>query len=161
MTPDKKYIGVFLVGALWGAVIMFIGGAVYLRHSLIVESECRQGLEETAAKIAANAKAYPAWTVQQVPCAASQASDGSKIAAFRFCNQGYAKMIVEDPSDRKFSCAIPCALSLYQKPDGKTYMARLNMPLLARIIGGIPAELFPERIAPEQRMLLSGILKSP
>ena len=157
--PDRKFIGGFVVGILWGAVIAFIAGTVYLRHSLLLEYECKADVDTSVTKILENATRLPAWKVQQVPCAVPKATDGSKIANLRLCNQEYAKQLVDSPSDRRISAAIPCGVSIYEKPDGKTYLARMNMPLLGRILGGAPAQLFPDTIAPEQKYLLAGVLK--
>lgn len=158
--PDRKFIGGFAAGILWGVAMTFIAGTIYLRHSLVLEYECKADVAATVARVMENATRLPSWQVQQVPCAIPMASDGSKIASLRLCNKDYARQLVEKPSDRRISAAIPCALSIYEKPDGKTYMARMNMPLLGRILGGVPAQLFPETIAPEQSYLLAGALKS-
>ena len=157
--PDRKFLGGFAMGILWGIVITFIAGVVYLRHSMVLEYECKGNVEASVAKIKENASRMPAWTVQQSGCAVPIAPDGSKMDALRICNANYAKMLVSDPADRKVSAVIPCAVSIYEKPDGKTYLARLNMPLLARLLGGMPAQLFPDTIAPEQRYMMAGVLK--
>ena len=157
--PDKKYLGAFAVGLLWGAILMFIGGTLYLRHSLIVESECQGSVEQSIAQIQKNALKMPSWQVQQASCSIPETSDGAKIYVLRLCNPGYAAEMLELASDRKFSAAIPCGISFYKKPDGKVYMAKVNMPLLSRLFGGEPAYVMNKKAVPEQHFLMNGVLK--
>lgn len=158
--PDRKFLGGFAAGLLWGVALTFIAGVVYLRHSLLLEYECKDSLNATVAKIMENATRLPAWQVQQANCAVPVMPDNCKMASLRLCNKEYAKQLMEAPSDRRISAAIPCCVSIYEKPDGKTYLSRMNMPLLGRLLGGEPSRLFPNTIAPEQNYLLGNVIKS-
>jgi hypothetical protein len=157
--PGRKFWGGFLAGTLWGVALTFIAGTLYLRHSLLREYECVGDLPSCVEKIKANVGKAQPWTVQTAGCFAPLTPEGAKIEQLRFCNSNYVRMLVANPDERKIAAVLPCAAAIYTKPDGKAYMARLNMPLLTRILGGTPAFLFSEKIAPEQRYIMNGVLK--
>jgi hypothetical protein len=157
--PGRKFIGGFVAGTLWGVALTVIAMTLYLRHSLVLEYECKEDVAASVQKIKENVARMPAWTIQQAGCFTPSTPEGGKVDTLRLCNANYVKLLIADPADRRIAAVLPCAVAVYGKPDGKTYISRLNMPLVARILGGTPALVFPEVIAPEQRYMLGGVLK--
>lgn len=155
--PDKKYWGVFGVGFLWGIVITFIVGILYLRNSLVYETQCTSGFDKTVSGISERVKEMKGWTVKTVPCALPLTSDKCKMRVFKLCNAEYAGQMLNNPHDRRVSAVIPCTFAVYEKPDGGTYLARMNVGLLGFILGGEPGRIFPSKIALEQKNMLKGI----
>ena len=146
--------GFFLLGLLWGAALMFFGIVLYLRASLLDERVSEIPFDDVVQKLTETTKKFPDWTVQNVPCVLPVSKDGTRMQAFRLCHQHYAADMTESESDRKISCMLPCVFSVYEKVDGKTYLSRVNVSLLGRILGGAPGHVFPEKVAPEQEAIL-------
>lgn len=157
--PDKKYLGAFFAGLLWGLVLMFIFSVTYLRRNVVLEYKSKYGFEDTVKKLADNVMATKGWTVKVGGCNLPQAKDGCKMRLLKLCNLKYAEAMLADENDRKVSAIIPCSMAVYQKPDGKTYISRLNVSLVGRFLGGEPGIFFPNVIAPEQDAALKNIIK--
>jgi uncharacterized protein (DUF302 family) len=48
---------------------------------------------------------------------------------------------------------MPCRISVYEKSDGKVYIARLNASLLAGSFGGLTEEVMTQSFAEMENML--------
>ena len=46
---------------------------------------------------------------------------------------------------------MPCTISVYQKSDGKTYIATMNAALLGKMFGGTVAEIMGDKVAVDQK----------
>ncbi|OGV51172.1 MAG: hypothetical protein A2017_11725 [Lentisphaerae bacterium GWF2_44_16] len=156
---DKKYWGAFIAGVLWGIVIAFIGGWIYLRSSLVYEIKSNGTFDETVKKVLSEIPKVKGWNVESVVCAIPNTADNCRIRSFKLCNGNYAKIMLDNADDRKVSCVIPCTMAVYEKPDGKTYIGRVNVSLLGYIIGGLPAKIFAGKVNPEQQEMLKKIIE--
>ena len=156
---DRKYVGAFFAGLLWGGVLVFIFGTLYLRSHTVLEYTSKYGFDETVRKIVENVSKSKGWSVKVGGCALPKASDGSKMRILKLCQADYAKKMLSDGRDRKVSAIIPCTFAVYGKPDGKTYVSRLNVSLAGRLLGGAPGELFTGNITKEQELMLRGIVE--
>lgn len=158
-TSKSKWnaIGIFLVGFLWGAALIFIGGVLYLRHALIEERVSDQNFDQITMRIPGIAGQFSNWTVQDAGCTLPMSGDGSRMRAYRLCNSAYAAEMISGESDRRISAVLPCTFSVYEKKDGKTYLSRLNVSLLGRLLGGAPARVLPDEVNPDQELMLQTI----
>lgn len=147
-------IAIFAIGMLWGAAIVFFAGVLYMRNSLIQERVSHLPFDEVVTKIQKTSERFPAWTVQSAGCTLPASGDGTRMHTFRLCHRTYAGDLIMQEADRKVSCTLPCTFSVYEKKDGKTYLARMNVSLLGRLLGGAPAQVFPKRVNPEQEAIL-------
>ena len=82
---------------------------------------------------------------------------GRQISVFELCSRAYAAPLLT--SDPQLGSIIPCRIAIYEKADGKTYLATLNNSLFMRLIGGNPAVVFTRNIIPEQQKMLEGIVQ--
>ena len=142
----------FGLGLFWGIALTFTGGVLFLRASLIREIPGSLSYEKTVEEFPRNASAVPGWTVRTQKCGLP----AGKIAVFELCSRKYAAPLLT--TDPEIGCLIPCRTAIYEKQDGKTYLAMLNTSLLMRLIGGIPGEVFRRNILPEQEKMLEGIV---
>ena len=157
--PEKKYCGAFAVGMLWGGILVFIGGFIFLRHSLLIEYRCAQDFPATIAKLQAKASHMKDWQIQPVACALPTCADGSELRVFKLCHKKYASAMLDNEKSRKVASMIPCSFSIYRKKsDGATYLSRLNVSLIGRIIGGVPGDIFPNKVSPEQELILEDMV---
>jgi len=155
----KRFWGIFAAGFLWGIAATFIFGIIFLRNSLIHEYQSKLGFEETVTTLGNNAKATKGWLVRKPSCSLPQPKDNTKIAAMKLCHAKYASDLLNSESSRKISAMIPCTFAVYQKSDGKTYVARMNISLLGSILGGSSAKIFPSKVNPDQEKMLEGVVE--
>ncbi len=151
-----KQISGILAGFLLGSSVTFLSGIVYLRANLIHEIPVPGALETVSSSVLEAAKDVDGWRAEEMTCRLPDSPEGP-VKNFRFCHLSHAKELLEGEGDRRISAVIPCSMSAYRKADGQVYMARLNMSLFSRLLGGTPAYLFSRRIVPEQETILRGI----
>ena len=144
----------FLCGLLWGGVLVFAGGILYLRHNLVLETPMKEDFSQIAGALEPAAKRLD-WTVSSNRCGIPGLIGGQPIEIFRLCKSEYAAALLQEERDRKLSCLLPCAVSVYRKSDGTTYLAKPNMLLISRLLGGTSAGIFREKITPEQQAVFS------
>jgi len=61
--------------------------------------------------------------------------DVKPVQVFSICKPDIAVKILGDDSKRHISAMMPCRVAVYEKADGKTYIARMNAGLLAKLLG--------------------------
>ena len=144
----------FLCGGIWGAALMFIGGALYLRHNLIQEIPMEKDFVEVADAIGPVAQKY-GWQVSYNQCGMPRLINNQPVEVYRMCKTPYAQDLLTEENDRKISCILPCSIAIYRKSDGSTYISKLNMPLVTQLLGGTSVGIFYEKIAPEQNAIIS------
>ncbi len=156
----RKYWAAFAVGILWGVLITFICGFLYLRYSLIKVTPSRLEFMDTFQHLAANIpKQHPGWTVKPQTCVPPTAPDRSRLKIINLCNRKLAAELLRNPADRKVSAMIPCAMAIYEAQDGQVYVAKLNVGLIGWLLGGNPGRIFPKVVAPDQQRMLNDIKK--
>ena len=153
-SADRKVFLWFLCGVLWGIALTFIAGVLYLRHNLIQEIPLAEDFSHTADKVGPIAQKY-GWRVSYNDCGLPRLVDNQPVEVYRFCKSRYAYELLQNEDDRKIACILPCAMSVYQKSDGVTYLSKLNMPLITQLLGGSSIGIFNEKISPEQRAIMS------
>ena len=144
----------FLCGGIWGAALMFIGGALYLRHNLIQEIPMEKDFVEVVDAIGPVAQKY-GWQVSYNQCGMPRLINNQPVEVYRMCKTPYAQDLLTEENDRKISCILPCSIAIYRKSDGSTYISKLNMPLVTQLLGGTSVGIFYEKIAPEQNAIMS------
>lgn len=154
-----KYWGAFLAGSLWGIVLVFVIGTVYLRYNMVQEFQSAGTFEETLKKLRTSVGNVKGWTMEPVMCSLPNTADNCRMRTFKLCNPQYAKAMLNEQESRKVSSIIPCTFAVYEKQDGKTYIARLNVSLLGFIIGGVPGRIFPQSVDPDQKRILEDIIQ--
>lgn len=145
-------------GFLLGIAVMFFAGVIVLRSRILPEYECKYSFEEMVKLFPLKAEENPAWICRKVQCGVPYMKEGERIAVFELCNSKYAAKLLKDPQSRKAGSMIPCKVAIYEK-NGKVYLARLNLALFTRLVGGNTAEVFHKDIIPEQKVMLHGLLK--
>ena len=153
-TFNRKVWLWFICGILWGIALTFIAGVLYLRHNLIQEIPIEDDFSRAADKVGPVAQKY-GWSVSYNDCGLPRLVDNQPVEVYRFCKSRYAYELLQNEDDRKISCILPCAMSIYKKSDGVTYISRMNMPLVTQLLGGSSISIFNEKISPEQRAIMT------
>ncbi len=61
--------------------------------------------------------------------------DVDPVTVFSICKPDIAVKILGNDVNRHISAMMPCRVAIYEKEDGKTYIARMNAGLLAKLLG--------------------------
>ena len=59
------------------------------------------------------------------------------VKVFSICHPKHSSKILEKDDERIVSTMMPCRISVYEKSDGRTYISRINAPIIATMLGGI------------------------
>ena len=135
-------------------IAMALGAAgtlYYLRVNLgsllISEVQSPLGFEETLEFIEDQAKSI-GWKVPKKWKANFQKNfmkiadkDIGPMKLLKMCEPHIAADLLEKDMNKFLSVMMPCTFSVYQKSDGKTYVAMMNLELFAKAMGGdvVPA----------------------
>ncbi len=73
------------------------------------------------------------------------------VKVIELCNPDLAFRILSRDEFREVSPMLPCRIAVYEKADGNTYVARMNAPAFAGMIGGDAGDTISEafRLAEE------------
>lgn len=161
--PDKK---AFVIGALVGIVAgTVLGGAalvVAMPKMMIVTQESQLGFDETVAALE-SAIAERGWVVSTVmdmnkSMAKHGVEFGPRVKVVKLCNAKYVQSVLT--TDRHISTLMPCTFAVWEGDDGKVYLSRMNMSLMARMFGGNIAKVMGGQVARDEEAMLSGIVES-
>ncbi|HPN84711.1 MAG TPA: hypothetical protein PK821_05170 [Victivallales bacterium] len=155
-----KNLSFFVCGLLWGVVLAYIIGGIFLKKFIILEYKSNFTVNDTADKIAKNAVYTGRWLAKVSPCALPQPSDNTDVRIVTLCNAEIAKSIVDDHGSRRLSSIIPCQIAIYRKPDGSTALSRLNFALIGSLCGGNSAAMSSLAVK-EQEEILRDVLVNP
>jgi uncharacterized protein (DUF302 family) len=159
---DKKP---YLVGALLGLVAgaVLCGGAVVaaMPKMMIVTRESALGFDETVAALE-SAIAEQGWVVSTVmDMNKSMAKHGvefdPRVKLIKLCHPQYAQSVLT--TDRHVSTLMPCTFAVWEGDDGKVYLSKMNMSLMAKMFGGNIADVMGGRVAKDEHAMLSEIVK--
>lgn len=153
----KGFLGVFLAGMLWGLVLAFIAGIIFLRHYFFIESEAAGSFEDTVKNISASAAKLSGWNLRSASCSAPRPKDGSQFALMSICGMEFIGQMADDPESRKYAALNPCGIVVYTGKDGKIRVARLNARLLGHILGGKAEILYGRDAAPAMEFVTDEI----
>ena len=153
-----------LIGGVIGFVLCGLIMFAAMPSMMIVTKECKLGFDET---IAALQKQIPDhdWVIvsgQPMDMNKSMAKHGvtfaPRVKLIKLCKPEYAKSVLE--TDRHISCMMPCTLAVWEADDGKVYLSKMNLSLMAKMFGGNVAKIMGGNVVKEEEKILSGLLKN-
>jgi uncharacterized protein (DUF302 family) len=149
-----------LVGLVAGVLLTGAAVVTAMPNMMIVTHESRLGFDET---ISALEKGIPehGWVVSTVmDMNKSMARHGvdfaPRVKLVKLCNPEHAKSVLT--TDRHVSTLMPCTFAVWEGDDGKVYLSKMNMGLMARMFGGNIAKVMGGDVARDERTILSGII---
>lgn len=166
-TPNQKAkkshgssVLLIVVGLVAGAVLTGVGIVTAMPKMMIVTHESRLGFDET---VAALEKAIPAqgWVVSTVSdmnksMAKHGVDFGPRVKLVKLCKPEYAKSVLT--TDRHVSTMMPCTMAVWEGDDGKVYLSKMNMSLMAKMFGGNIADVMGGSVARDEHAILTGIV---
>jgi uncharacterized protein (DUF302 family) len=129
------------------ALLLGIFGTLFVIKSqtanlLVKEIESPYSFEETLTTLEANAKAL-GWKVPSKWKANFQANfrkivgtDIGPMQLLKMCEPQIAADLLQADENKYLSVMMPCTFAVYEKSDGKTYIAMMNLGVVGQAIGG-------------------------
>ena len=142
-----------------GAVLADEGGSSPADFKMLIEVESPLGFEETLARIEANAKDLgwkvpKKWKVDfQKNMQKITDTDIGPNQVLKMCEPfAAAKLLVKDEY-KQLAAMMPCTIAVYQKSNGKTYVAMMNLEVMGAMYGGDVKDMADE-LAPQMDQML-------
>ena len=129
----------FVTGLISG-IILIVLIALYLAPKMMFTvSESKYNFDKTAEMIIESTKQNEWSMPHHYDLQATMDKHGFKVKAvkvFSICKPDLAVRILSEDTDRHISAMMPCRVAIYEKSNGKTYVARMNAGLLSKLLGG-------------------------
>ena len=163
--PEKSYrpaLLCVLIGLVAGTALTGVAVVVAMPKMMIVTQASRLGFDET---VAALEQAIPeqGWVVSTVSdMNKSMAKHGVEFAPrvklVKLCKPEYAQSVLT--TDRHVSTLMPCTIAVWEGDDGKVYLSKMNMSLMAKMFGGNIAKVMGGSVARDEHAILAGIVQN-
>ena len=149
-----------VIGFLLCGIIMF----TTMPSLMIVTKECKLGFDET---VAALEKRIPehGWVISgekpmdmNKSLAKHGVTFGPRVKLIKLCKPEYAESVLT--TDRHISCMMPCAMAVWEGDDGKVYLSKMNLSLMAKMFGGNIAKVMGQKVVNDEEKILEGLLKN-
>lgn len=134
-----------------------------MKNMMVEERVSPLGFDETVNKIIANAEAI-GWVVPQKgkgnPSAIHKSikkhinKDVLPVKVLKICNPNYAYDLLKGDDSRYVSVMMPCSISVYEKSDGKTYVANMKAGRMGAMMGGAVADVMDGPVSGDQEKML-------
>ena len=149
-----------IIGFILGAITIAFLGWNMMPNMMLKEVKSPYGVEETVAKIKANAEAK-GWvipSVQPLHKSIKKHSGGKHIIPpvmlVNLCNAEHAYNTLAEDQNKKVSVFMPCTISVFEKTDGTVWVAYMNAGLVGDMFGGAVAEAMVE-VDADQRSFIA------
>jgi uncharacterized protein (DUF302 family) len=152
-----------IVGFVLGFVLCGIIVFATMPSMMIVTKESKLGFDET---IEALEKRIPehGWVIsgdKPMDMNKSMAKHGvnfePRVKLIKLCKPEYAKSVLT--TDRHISCMMPCTMAVWQADDGKVYLSKMNLSLMAKMFGGNIAKVMGKKVVHDEEKILEGLLE--
>jgi uncharacterized protein (DUF302 family) len=152
----KKYILAGIIGFIVGIIVTGVVMYNIAPGMMLLEDESQFGFDETALKLEESVEVHN-WKIPHVhDLQKSMKKFGIEVGpvkVFELCHPEHAGKILEKGNERIVSSLMPCRVAIYEKPDGKTYISRMNSNLMAQPMGGIIAEVMSDAATDNEKIL--------
>ena len=161
---NKNFVAM-TVGLLIGLIALQAGHAMAeeqpaaAKIQMLVEHPSPLGFEETLERLEANAKEM-GWKVPEKWKVDFQRNlmkvtdtDIGPNRVLKMCEPfAAAKLLLKDEY-KMLTAMMPCTIAVYEKSDGKTYIAMMNLHMMGEMYGGDVMEMSKE-LAPQMEQML-------
>ena len=146
----------FVVGAALCGIIIW----VLMPSMMILTQESKLGFDETVAALETSIEGND-WTVSgTIDMNKSMAKHGvefkPRVELVKLCKAEYAQSVLA--TDRYISVMMPCTFGVWEGDDGKVYVSKMNMGLMAKMFGGNIAKVMGGHVAEDEERILDGLL---
>lgn len=136
---SSKPFTVFLTGLVSGIIISGLVVFFVFPKLMFSVSESKYDFEQTT-EILTGAVKENSWNLShQYDLQQTLAKHGFEVKpvkVFSICKPDIAIQVLGSDEDRHISSIMPCRVAIYEKANGKTYIARMNAGLFSILLGG-------------------------
>ena len=128
----------FLTGLITGIALTILLIVLAAPRMMFHVSESNYDFEQTTAMIEESIRDNQWSMPYQYDLQATMAKHGftvKPVKVFSICKPDIAIRILGNDQDRHISAMMPCRVAIYEKNNGKTYVARMNAGLLSKLLG--------------------------
>jgi uncharacterized protein (DUF302 family) len=141
-----------IIGIVIGFALFAVVAKMAAPHVMLKERISPLSYEQTIQKIE-GAVTNGSWVISsKMDMQKSLAKHGQtapRVTLLKICEPHHAAAIMNDDDALFVTLLMPCTISIYEKSDGKTYVATMNAGVMGRIFGGTIAEVMAGSVAPE------------
>jgi uncharacterized protein (DUF302 family) len=141
-----------LTGIVIGFALFAVIAKLAAPGMMLKERASPLSYDETIAKIE-NAVTNGGWEIsRKMDMHKSLAQRGKtvpRVTLLKICEPNHAARILNDDKAMYVSLMMPCTISIYEKSNGKVYVATMNAGVMGRIFGGTVAKVMAGSVAPE------------
>ena len=129
-----------------------------MKSMMVEERVSPYGVDETVSKIQENAEAI-GWVSPGVKNMNKSikkhggADIGGPVRIVELCNAKHASNILKEDEGRYAAVLMPCAIAVYNKTDGKTYVTNMRAGRMGSMMGGVVADVM-EVVDVDQKKIL-------
>lgn len=159
VTKDRVLVAVaaLILGALISVMVVYVSAP----GMMMLEDESKYSFDETVTKFEKEVK-EAGWKVAGLhdmkAILEGFGHDVDNIKIYELCSSKYSAEILKEDDERIVSPLMPCRVAIYEKSDGKTYITRMNSPLMAKPFGGLIDEVM-QKAAGETEVILDKLIK--
>ncbi len=144
------------VGLVIGIVLTALVGYLAMPGMMMLETPVSMSFDQAVETMQQSVKAH-GWQMPAVhDLQKSMSKHGYNVRpakVFELCKAPYAHEILKQGDERIVASMMPCRVAIYEKPDGKTYISRMNTSLMAGMMGGIIEEVMAKASSENERIL--------
>ncbi len=129
----------FLTGLITGVILTVLIALFLAPKMMFTVSESKYDFDKTTEMIIESTKENQWAMPHHYDLQATMDKHGfsvKPVKVFSICKPDIAVRILDSDPDKHVSAMMPCRVAIYEKSDGKTYVARMNAGLLSKLLGG-------------------------
>ena len=136
-----KYGSVASLAFIFGLVAASFAAKAALPYAMFKETQSRFDHDRTVEVIKQSIAHQTGWKLmaafdQQKAILDGGGEDPGRFDILKFCHSGHASDMLADDARRHFGVMMPVSVAVYEKSDGRTYVALVNGSIISRVFGG-------------------------
>lgn len=150
-----------LIGVVLGLGVALVMVVMLLPRLMIVVRRSKLGFDETVEALRLGVPSA-GWSMPgEINLNASMAKHGveflPRVQIVQMCKAPYAKEVLT--IDRRVSCLMPCAVSVWEGDDGGVYVSMMNTGLMGKLFGGVVGRVMGGPITKETEAILAPVVE--
>lgn len=136
---NSKSTTMFIAGLFSGIILSVVLIFILFPKLMFTVSESKYDFEKTAEVLTESVKNNNWSLPHQYDLQQTMAKHGFEVKpvkVFSICKPDIAVRILGKDDNRHISSMMPCRVAIYERADGKTYIARMNAGLFSLLLGG-------------------------
>jgi len=162
MIKNLVIVGAVAFGV--GVIAALLVGFYSMPGLMMLEDESPYSFQETVERFEYEVTAG-GWSVLQVhdmqDILANHGHDVAAVKIYELCSSQYSAEILRLDDERIISPLMPCRVSIYEKSNGTTYIARMNSELMARPFGGVINDVMQTAAVETEEVIADVLSESP